>query len=295
MVGYMASINDLPAELLLEIFHEPTLSMFDYMRLGETSKIWRELFQNSSRIQERIWLKRDRALPYLRKPRTKADAFALLVVVRQLPATIWNDYQEDLWEMIWRHDHSCGTLSWPRNLIFDRLEQFLHIVNPHFIAQPPYADCRARMPSDMHKSLVFCSLNDLRTKMVMPCTKVKASWESMLISQHLVTEIQMHFELSIRYRGRSAILPELVWHHCRSEAALGEELRMKDLVYGLRRNIEKTFEQLSMYGVGVDFAGLSKAELVREHDVRSPSPLGSRTDEGLTIGKGSMSSGSCCH
>ncbi|KAH4476257.1 hypothetical protein HBH89_253940, partial [Parastagonospora nodorum] len=75
----MASINDLPAELLLEIFHEPTLSMFDYMRLGETSKIWRELFQNSSRIQERIWLKRDRALPYLRKPRTKADAFALLV------------------------------------------------------------------------------------------------------------------------------------------------------------------------------------------------------------------------
>lgn len=237
----MASINDLPVELMLEIFHEPTLSMFDCMRLGEASKAWRELFQHPSHIQERAWLKRDRALPYLRKRRTKANAFALIVVVRQLPATIWNDYQEDLWETTWRHDHECRTLSWPRNPIFDHLEEFLHIVNPHFIAQPPYTGCEARITSDTHKSLVFRGLNDLRTKMTMPCTKVKESWEYMLISQHLATKIEINFELSIRYRDRSSVSPEIVRCHRRNDATSGEELRMKDLVYGLWRNMVKSY------------------------------------------------------
>jgi len=276
----MASINDLPAELLLKIFHEPTLSMFDCMHLGEASKTWREMFQASSLLQERMWLKRDRALPNLRKPRTKADAFALLVVVRQLPATIWNNYQDNLWEMTWRHDHECRTLSWPRNPIFDRLEDFLHIVNPHFIAQPPYAGCEARMPSNTHKSLVFCGMNDLQTKMEMPYTKVEESWGNMLISQHLVTSIEIDFELSIRYRHRSPVLPDIVWYHCIKEAAPGEELRMKDLANGLRRTMEKTFKQLSMHGVGLGFARFINADFMRDHDDRSPSPSGPRTDEG---------------
>jgi hypothetical protein len=123
-------------------------------------------------------------------------------------------------------------------------------------------------------------MNDLRTKMAMPYTKVEESWRNMLISQHLVTSIEIDFELSIRYRHRSPFLPDIVWYHCMNEAAPGEELRMRDLVYGLRRTMEKTFKQLSMHGVGVDFARLFNAEFMRDHDDRSPSPLGSRTDEG---------------
>jgi len=170
------------------------------------------------------------------------------VLIRRSPATIWNEYHEGLWEMTWvQNREKQGRIPGPRHRILHKLEDYLDIVSPHFIEQPPYTGCGIRMPWRTRRSFVFEGLADLKTKTERTMPRME-SWRNMLMSQRLIDHLEVEFCIDVRYGARSFLHGGQIG----SEFAFrdGREMKMGDLVNSLQSGLEvmwKVLEEIQGY------------------------------------------------
>jgi hypothetical protein len=243
----MATINDLPCELLLDIFDSHILSGFDILRVAQTCQRWRSIFQTSPSTQRALWLRREKPFDHLQEPTRTPDQVHINVLVRRLPATIWNDYEENLWEMTWCQYDDMPTISLPRNPIVAELEEFLHLVNPYFVYQPPYKGCKVRAHRNEMRSLCFCGTKDLMAKTKGIDTSTNASWREMFISQHITRDVDVHFYIDVRYGARNFLPVANLFTECiraNRDDDDDDDVKMKDLISGMQNGMGLIWQAL---------------------------------------------------
>jgi hypothetical protein len=239
-------LDTLPVEILLTIFESPSFELVDHIHISGTCQRWRTITSTFTTLQERLWKLPSRAY----KPPLPADIELnwniIDVVIRPVPATIWNGYNEDLWEMTWAQDEELSTFPCPKNTMIENLETYLDIVNPNFIEQPPYEGCGIRLPSHGKRSLVFQGFEDLKEKTKAPQNHdcPTESWRDMLISQYPTKDFDIQFYVDIHYAARNRIGSTYVpWKVDRKDN--GRELKMNDVVGGLQEGLQEVLSRIS--------------------------------------------------
>ncbi|KAH8731086.1 hypothetical protein GQ44DRAFT_699334 [Phaeosphaeriaceae sp. PMI808] len=225
-------LSEFPTELLLTIFESSTLSLFDLLRISKTCQRWQKIVQSSTSLKYRLWLPSERLLKGSRISSKKPPQLAVQISIRHLPATIWNDYQENLWEMTWRKDKSYEAISYSWNPIVSDLENFFQLVSPFFVRQQPYTGCNIQASVETQPSLIFRSVEDLREKTRPRETGFEASWHNMLISQQIVRELGINFYVGARLGARNWVCGVPHEHVC---IVMNGELKMKDFICSLRK------------------------------------------------------------
>jgi hypothetical protein len=76
----------------------------------------------------------------------------------------------------------------PRNPLLARIEDFLHLVKPHFGYHAPYTGCKNWTLGNETQSLRFRRIKDLIAKSKDIDTSTNASWREMLVSQHIIRD-----------------------------------------------------------------------------------------------------------
>jgi hypothetical protein len=239
-------LNNLPVEILLTIFESPSLELIDHIRVSETCQRWRTITSTFNTLQERLWKLPSRAY----KPRLTADntqyGLTLNVKLRPVPATIWNGFNEDLWEMTWAQDEELSTIPFPKNTMIENLETYLDIVSQNFIAQPPYEGCGIRLPSHGKRSLIFQGFQDLREKTKAPQNHdcPTESWRDMLISQYPIKNFDIQFYVDIHFAAWNWIGSTCIpWKVDRKDN--GRDLKMNDFVGGLQEGLQDVLSRIS--------------------------------------------------
>jgi hypothetical protein len=248
----MSTINTMPNEILLKILERHSFSLLDLLRISGTCWQWRRITQTSTLLQERLWLRRKQPPKCLQKPRRMTDQSNINVLVRRRPATIWNDYEENMWEMTWCQDEEAKTIPWPRNPIVSNLEDFLHIVNPHFIHQPPYQGCNVRAFADMPLTLCFSGIKDLQAKAHNIDVPMNELWRRMFLSQHCIHKVGIKLDIDIRYGARNFRSIGHVSRECFHEGPKGannDEVKMQDLVGGMQEGLVLIWQALKEEGL----------------------------------------------
>lgn len=222
--------------------------MFDLLRASNSCSRWRDIVQSSSPLQKRLWLKPEKKMLPKRKPRKKPDHMTINIVIRKHPATIWNDSQQNLWELTWHQDDESETIPGPRNPIVTSLEDFLQIFNPNFIYQSPYTGCAVQTPTSAPRSLVFSSLDDLDKKTSITETK-EESWQKMLVSQHCITREKIVLESTVRQGARATSVGNMPRQRRRRD---GRDLNMGYLISSMQKSLRALLWRLHRFSSFVE-------------------------------------------
>jgi hypothetical protein len=156
-----------------------------------------------------------------------------------------------MWEMNWCQDDEAKTIPWPRNPIVTDLENFLHIVNPHFVHQPPYKGCNIRVTTDVPLTLCFRSIKDIKAKADDIDVPMNESWREMLLSQHFIQNVGIKLDIDIRYGARDFrslghVLYDCIYEGCEDND--DADIRMKDLVSGMQEGLVLIWQALKEQG-----------------------------------------------
>jgi len=248
----MPTISALPAELLLTIFEHPSLDIIDLLRISVTCRNLHNLINTHARMQEQLWNRPQSADKQARTPLPNPCYIDVNVLIRRVPATIWNDYLESAWEITFELVRDQTVPSHLSNLITTNFERYLHLVNPRFVRQPPYAGCELRMPGHQKRSIVFQGVDDLKQKTRLHTHHEKESWNHMLVSQHLVTGLDVELHLVTRVGARhSYARREAIAVRKGLKRQPKDEMKMKHLVRclqvglaGVWRAIESLMDKL---------------------------------------------------
>jgi hypothetical protein len=157
-------------------------------------------------------------------PQQQPTTLSIKVTIRKLPATIWSEYEKTLWEMSWQ-GYEFDMMEHPWSPLIADLHEYMHLINPNFIHQPPYLGCKVKNPSNSPRSLIFSSIEELHQKTLMTEPQ-EESWQKMLISQTCITSVQLEFDLVTRRPGEKAscglYMPPVCHRRNRQELKLGD-------------------------------------------------------------------------
>lgn len=210
------------------IFEDRTMMIINILHMDATRRQWREILSFSNTIQEHLWRRPTEMYWKDWTPRCVPAHLGIDVFIRQLPATIWNEYQEGQYEMTWVVNKEIKSIPTPRNGIMSELEHYLDIISLHFSQQQPYSGCETRMPGPRMPSFVFQGLSDLKEKTKGNKAGDTDSRRPMIVSQRSTTFMDVTFCLSVRNVKWAFPFPRFMGKHL--EGPDDGCLKMGDLV-----------------------------------------------------------------
>lgn len=207
----MPSLQDLPDEILLQIFEDESLDMFDMLRIQRICPKWNSIVATERSILERLWVLLPPSIKHHPSHFYRAS-IGVSFIIKPVPSTVWNGFLKDTYEISLRVNrfHHLDLCAWqdlnpediiPRPSLNPVLEDFnmlLRFVNPHF-AHHEYRNSDEKENPTL-KTLRFSDLGELsRMTAHTPRSEFALlnehqNWHDMLLCPALldVLEIEVH-------------------------------------------------------------------------------------------------------
>ncbi|OAL50390.1 hypothetical protein IQ07DRAFT_673578 [Pyrenochaeta sp. DS3sAY3a] len=259
----MDSFKEVPDELLLQIFKDESLTMFDMLRIQRVCPKWKSIVATERFIQQRLWILLPPGIKHYPSHYYRAS-IGVSFIIKAVPSTIWNGFLKDTHEISLRvnrfhhldlchcHDDDLDLKDFviphpSLNPVLEDFNMLLQLVNPNFKHHDKYPNSDGEVDTTL-KTLRFSDLGELRRmtahkpRSEVALKKEHCHWHDMLLCPALLDVLQVEVHTGTRTCARH--FEERWLYSFDATPPPGRHVTMIDLVEELRLTLATVAKSL---------------------------------------------------